>query len=86
MLKAVMVEAAEACFNDLGKSTMTERRRELEGLGVRISQALQWAGEEIMVVAYAALEDANYHTEAGPLYQASKHVAAMPAPQATADV
>src|SRR4030065_348779 len=46
MLKAVMVEAAEACFNDLGKSTMTERRRGLEGLGGRGTEGLEGAGEE----------------------------------------
>jgi len=75
-IEAIAKEAAENVFNELGKSQMSQRRRELEGLGVRISQWTRWAGEEIMVIAYAALTDANWHSEAEPLYEATLHVAA----------
>ncbi|MBA7550065.1 hypothetical protein ES705_42571 [subsurface metagenome] len=75
MLEQVSLEAAENCFNDHGKKNLTQRRRELEGLGIRISQSSNWRPGEIMVVCYAALEDANCHDEAGELFEKSKDVA-----------
>ena len=41
-----------------------EDRKE-EGLGVAISKWAKWDGETIMRVFIAALEDANFHEEAG---------------------
>lgn len=40
---------------------------ELETLGLLISRFTQWSGDSILKVAIAALEDANFHTEAGEL-------------------
>ena len=30
--------------------------------GVELSQAVKWSGEDIFEVAYAAFEDANFHS------------------------
>jgi hypothetical protein len=30
--------------------------------GMQLSQAVEWSGQDIFEVAYAAFEDANYHT------------------------
>jgi len=30
--------------------------------GIRLSQALEWSGQDIFEVASAAFEDANYHS------------------------
>jgi len=68
-LMAIAQEAAEACFNEHGKQSMSQEERELEGLGIRISEWNTWNGLPIMKIARAALEDANFHTEAGIIAQ-----------------
>lgn len=35
----------------------------LRDIGLEISHRLKWAGDDILKVLYAALEDANYHNE-----------------------
>jgi hypothetical protein len=30
--------------------------------GIQLSQAVEWRGQDIFEVAYAAFEDANYHS------------------------
>ena len=42
----------------------TRTEREEEGLGIAVSKWTQWDGAKIMRVFFAALKDANFHTEA----------------------
>lgn len=41
-----------------------------QGLGLLIAHSFSWDGVTIMEVAALALEDANWHTEAGRLFDA----------------
>ena len=63
-LSMVAGEAAQNAFNEHGHQTMTLEQRYKEGLGIRISQWTEWDGHAIMIIFAAALEDANFHTEA----------------------
>ena len=36
-----------------------------EALGIAISHYCDWSGDDIMEIFFSALEDANWHTEAG---------------------
>jgi len=65
LLTQVANHAAEDCFVPRFKREDNLRGRQLEGLGVRISQWTKWDGIEIMEILSSALEDANYHYEAG---------------------
>ncbi len=44
--------------------TDPSKARDEDALGILISQHFEWDGLAIMLVARAALEDANFHTEA----------------------
>lgn len=78
-VKNLLDEVAEIVkdnyFSETGMENMTERRRELEGVGIALSKWTGWAYEDLRVIAYAALEDSNDHSMAAPLYEASKDVA-----------
>jgi len=53
------------CFVDGYVTLANKPNALLEGLGIRISQYLDFDGLRIMKVFLAALEDSNFHTEAG---------------------
>ena len=64
-IQQVAEDRAQNCFtNDYVKQTPQEDR-EAEGLGIALAQWAEWDGLKLMRVFYAALEDANFHTEAG---------------------
>jgi len=42
----------------------TEREIQIQGLGIALAKWSTWDGLEILKVCYAALEDANFHSEA----------------------
>lgn len=44
-----------------------EKLETLEKAGARLAAACNWAGQDILAVAYHALVDANFHTEAAEL-------------------
>lgn len=63
-IQHVADEAAIHCFVAEWIKEDTLEIRQEEGLGIRIAHWSRWDGYKIMRVFRAALEDANYHTEA----------------------
>lgn len=68
-LTPIAREAAESCFTDDYVASSPLEQRELEGLGIRISQWTSYDGLAIMKVAAHALEDANFHGEARQIFE-----------------
>ena len=64
ILKNLALQAAEDCFvpEFIRDDNLPERMD--EGLGIAISHYCKWDGSKILRIFAAALEDANYHTEA----------------------
>jgi hypothetical protein len=42
-----------------------QKATESEIMGIIIAQHFKWSGRQVAEVAYAGLEDANFHTESG---------------------
>ena len=55
---------AHNVFTDECQSTQDVEWLDVEGLGIAISKWSEWDGVKVMRVFRAALEDANYNTEA----------------------
>jgi hypothetical protein len=62
LLKQVVETIAAECFTDGYRASVEEC------LGLALSKYLEWDGVKLMQVASFALEDANYHTEAGLMH------------------
>ena len=69
MIERVALEAAEQCFVPSHRRPDNLEERKLEGLGIRLSQWAGYDGLALMRIAYSALEDSNFHTEAGIIYE-----------------
>jgi hypothetical protein len=65
LIEKVAAHNAETTFSDKYKRPDNLEERRLEGLGIAIASWTSWAGDDIMVIFAAALEDANFHSEAG---------------------
>ena len=64
VLKQIAEHSAESCFTDSYKKPENLAERMNSGLGIAIAAYCEWCGLEIMEIFEAALEDANFHTEA----------------------
>ena len=63
LIQTIAEMKARDCFVSGYKAP--QERKEAEALGIAISQWAQWDGLKIMRVFHAALEDSNFHREAG---------------------
>jgi hypothetical protein len=63
LLHRIGLRQADRSFNDSAPDDPDWRV--VEGLGIAIAHWAEWDGVQIMRVFRAALEDANFHTEAG---------------------
>jgi len=77
LLTQVANHAAEDCFVPRFKREDNLRERQLDGLGIRISQWTKWDGIEVMKILSFALHDANYHHEASAVCKLIDEVQGM---------
>lgn len=73
-IEATAAAAAKECF-DKDYDAPTCQKKE-EGLGIAISRWAEWDGLSIMRVFRSALEDANFHDEAGLVFEMLKKASA----------
>lgn len=72
MLRAITERQAEESFTDDYKKPENLEARKRRGLGIAISIFCRWNGLMIMEIFEAALEDANFHTEAAQVSEMIK--------------
>lgn len=64
LLEQIAKQKAVECFVKEYITPDTQTERELEGLGIALSQYVKWDGVVLMKILQYALTDANYHSEA----------------------
>lgn len=63
-LTDIAENSADERFTESFKTPENLEERKTRGLGMTISHYCGWNGQKIMEIFEAALEDANFHTEA----------------------
>lgn len=64
LLDKLAKQKAVECFVKEYITPDTQTERELEGLGIALSQYVKWDGVVLMKILQYALTDANFHSEA----------------------
>lgn len=64
LLEQIAKQKAVECFVEEYITPDTQTNRELEGLGIALSQYTKWDGIKLMKILQYALTDANFHSEA----------------------
>lgn len=52
---------------DMAYDQTLDQVKELEARGAELARRCNWAGQDIFAIAYHALTEANFHTEAAKL-------------------
>lgn len=68
-LQNVANVAATEFFTPKYIESEPQKHREIEGLGIALAHWTEWDGLALMHIFMSALEDANFHTEAGQVQE-----------------